>query len=86
MNPERAMIIADLLRWATGYYPERLEPPPDIVSLQLTNAEIGELLACVPHRRAHLALVDQAPIQDCIRADPELSEQVKAAWARSPWG
>jgi hypothetical protein len=85
MNPERAMIIADLLRWATGYYPERVEPPSSIVALEMTDAEIGELFTCVPHRRAHLALIDQAPIRDRVRLDPDLSAHVKTTWQDKPW-
>jgi hypothetical protein len=80
-NKSGAAVIADLLRWAVSYYPQRAEPPPDIMALRLTDAEIGELFTKAPSRLAHLALVDQPAIRNRL-GDPELAALVKAAWAQ----
>jgi hypothetical protein len=80
-QPPRAGVIADLLRWAAAYYPTRALPPPDILALRLTDAEIGELFTKAPSRQAHLALVDQPAIRNHL-ADPDLAALVTAAWAQ----
>jgi hypothetical protein len=79
----RVAIIADLLRWAATYYPTRAEPPPDILALGLTDAEIGELFTQAPSRQAHFALVDQPAIRNRL-TNPELAATVTATWAHEP--
>ena len=73
--------IAPLLRWAEGYYPSRAIEPPDIGDMNLTDAELIELFACVPTRLVHLALVDQPAIRDRL-VDPVLADAALAAWQR----
>jgi hypothetical protein len=74
--------IAPLLRWAEGYYPSRATEPPDIAGMNLTDAELIELFARVPSRRAHHALVDQPAIRNRL-SDTTLSDAVSAAWLRT---
>ena len=69
--------IAPLLRWAEGYYPSRSIEPPDLAGTNLTDAELIELFARVPSRRAHHALVDQPAIRT------GLADAVLAAWQRT---
>jgi hypothetical protein len=71
--------IAPLLRWAEGYYPSRPIEPPDIAGMNLTDAELIELFARVPSRRAHHALVDQPAIRDRL-SDTALADAALAAW------
>jgi hypothetical protein len=73
--------IAPLLRWAEGYYPSRLIEPPDIAGMNLTDAELIELFARVPSRRAHHALVEPA-IRDRL-SDTALADAALAAWGRT---
>ena len=75
------MSVDALLRWAEAYCPSRAESPPDIA--WLSDAEIVELFARVPSRRAHLALVDHAAIRNRL-SDPVLAEAATAAWRRNP--
>jgi hypothetical protein len=74
--------IGPLLRWAEGYYPSRQIEPPDIAAMNLTDAELIELFARVPSRRAHHALVDQPAIRNRL-SDTTLSEAASAAWLRT---
>ena len=74
--------IAPLLRWAEGYYPSRPSGPPDIAGINLTDAELIELFARAPSRRAHHALVDQPAIRDRL-SDTTLSDAASAAWLRT---
>jgi hypothetical protein len=74
--------IAPLLRWAESYYPSRLIEPPDIAGMSLTDAELIELFARVPSRRAHHALVDQPAIRNRL-SDTTLSDAASAAWLRT---
>jgi hypothetical protein len=74
--------IAPLLRWAEGYYPSRQIEPLDIDGMNLTDAELIELFARVPSRRAHHALVDQPAIRNRL-SDTTLSDAASAAWLRT---
>ena len=74
--------IAPLLRWAEGYYPSRQIAPPDIDGMNLTDAELIELFARVPSRRAHHALVDQPAIRHRL-TDTTLSDAASTAWLRT---
>ena len=55
---------------------------PDVADMNLTDAELIELFACVPTRLAHLALVDQPAIRDRL-SDAALSDAALAAWQRA---
>jgi hypothetical protein len=77
----RAAVIADLLPGRWPIIQRSAAPPPDILALCLTDAEIGELFTKASSRQAHLALVDQPAIRDRL-GDPELAATVKAAWAQ----
>ena len=74
--------IAPLLRWAEGYYPSKPGGPPNVASMNLTDAELIELFARVPSRRAHHALVDQLAIRDRL-SDTALADAALAAWRRT---
>jgi hypothetical protein len=73
---------APLLRWAEGYYPSKPSGPPDVASMNLTDAELIEMFARVPSRRAHHALVDQPAIRNRL-SDMTLSDAASAAWLRT---
>jgi hypothetical protein len=77
------MSIEALLRWAEAYYPSRAVAPPDIAAMRLSDAEIVELFAKVPSRRAQLALVGQAAIRDRL-SDQALADAATVAWRRNP--
>jgi hypothetical protein len=60
------MTVDELVAWATDYYPAKDVPPPE--PMQLTDAEIAEVMARIPHRQAQLALVDQAWFREAVPA------------------
>lgn len=74
-------MLADISRWAEGYYPARAEPPPAAMA-SVTARDVAVLFAAVRTRRAHLALVDQEPFRRWLNS-PELKAAARASWART---
>jgi hypothetical protein len=72
------MSLDQILAWAADYYPERATSPPTLI---LNAADVCRLFERCSSRRAHLALVDQEPIQRWF-SNQHCRAAAKAAWDR----
>jgi len=73
-----SLAVASVIAWATEHYPMRgwpEAPVPDFAALELGAVEVADVMAGLPYRAAHLALMDQ----------PWWRDHVPAAVAKATW-
>jgi len=71
----RADLLANVVTWATDYYPSRDKPALAWQTFALAQQEIATIFGRLPHRAAQLALMDQ----------PWWRENVPAMLAKATW-